>query len=71
MDYSSTSKSTFNWEINNLIEEGDHLIIIQCCFFKSDFSNKQLFEDTGSPLIPLEEIREINESIRYGLTSYH
>ncbi|KAL8550095.1 hypothetical protein ACS0TY_008794 [Phlomoides rotata] len=68
MDYSATSKSALNWAINNLIEEGDHIIIIHVASSKSDPANKQLFQDTGSPLIPLEEIREINVSKRYGLT---
>ncbi|KAG8373519.1 hypothetical protein BUALT_Bualt11G0032600 [Buddleja alternifolia] len=67
MDYSETSKSALKWAINNLIEEGDHIIMIHVVSPKADPTNKQLFEDTGSPLIPLEEFREINVSKYYGL----
>ncbi|KAK6127496.1 hypothetical protein DH2020_038760 [Rehmannia glutinosa] len=63
MDYSATSKSALNWAINNLIEEGDQIIIIHVVSPKADPTNKQLFEDTGSPLIPLEEFREINVKV--------
>ncbi|KAL3630386.1 hypothetical protein CASFOL_023370 [Castilleja foliolosa] len=68
MDYSTTSKSALNWATNNLIEEGDQIIIIHVVSPKADPTNKQLFEDTGSPLIPLEEFREINVAKHYGLT---
>ncbi|GER47055.1 adenine nucleotide alpha hydrolases-likesuperfamily protein [Striga asiatica] len=68
MDYSDTSKSALNWAINNLIEEGDRIIVIHVVSPKADPTNKQLFEDTGSPLIPLEEFKEINVSKYYGLT---
>ncbi|KAI5648176.1 hypothetical protein M9H77_34181 [Catharanthus roseus] len=68
MDYSTTSKSALRWVIDNLIEEGDLLIVIHVVSSKVDTTNKQLFEDTGSPLIPLEEFREINVSKHYGLT---
>ncbi|CAA0814541.1 Adenine nucleotide alpha hydrolases-like superfamily protein [Striga hermonthica] len=68
MDYSATSKSALNWAINNLIEECDRIIVIHVVSPKADPTNKQLFEDTGSPLIPLEELKEINVSKHYGLT---
>ncbi|KAK2973157.1 hypothetical protein RJ640_009580 [Escallonia rubra] len=67
MDYSTTSKSALRWAINNLIESGDMIIIIHVLSPKSDPANKQLFQDTGSPLIPLEEFKEINVSKKYGL----
>ncbi|CAI9758122.1 unnamed protein product [Fraxinus pennsylvanica] len=68
MDYSPTSKSALTWAINNLIEEGDQIVVVHVVSPKADPTNKQLFEDTGSPLIPLEEFREINVSKHYGLT---
>ncbi|KAL0462996.1 UNVERIFIED_CONTAM: hypothetical protein Slati_0187200 [Sesamum latifolium] len=67
MDYSATSKSALNWAINNLIDEGDQIIIIHVVSPKADPTSKQLFADTGSPLISLEEFREINVSKHYGL----
>ncbi|PSS30076.1 Universal stress protein [Actinidia chinensis var. chinensis] len=68
MDYTPTSKSALRWTIDNLIESGDLIIIIHVRSPKSDPTNRKLFENTGSPLIPLEEFREINVSKKYGLT---
>lgn len=68
MDYSQTSKSALRWTIDNLIDRGDHLILIHVLSPKTDFAEKKLWEDTGSPLIPLEEFREMNMSKKYGLT---
>ncbi|CAN4106694.1 unnamed protein product [Withania somnifera] len=67
MDYSATSKIALKWAIDNLIEEGDTIIIIHVLSSKVDTTNKQLFQDTGSPLIPLDEFKEINVSKYYGL----
>ncbi|KAL2499081.1 Adenine nucleotide alpha hydrolase-like superfamily protein [Abeliophyllum distichum] len=67
MDYSPTSKSALSWAINNLIEEGDRIVIVHVVSPKAEPTNKQLFQDTGSPLIPLEEFREINVYKHYGL----
>lgn len=48
MDYSATSKIALKWAIDNLIEEGDTIIIIHVLSSKIDTTSKQLFEDTGS-----------------------
>ncbi|PRQ45341.1 putative universal stress protein A [Rosa chinensis] len=64
MDYSAASKSALRWTVDNLIEEGDRIILIHVEQPKA--TRKQLFEDTGSPLIPLEEF---NDSKQYGLTT--
>lgn len=69
MDYSATSKTALRWAVNNLLEAGDEIILIHVVSPKTDHSvNKQLFEDTGSPLIPLEELKEANVLKKYGLT---
>ncbi|XP_030461101.1 universal stress protein PHOS34-like [Syzygium oleosum] len=68
MDYSPTSKAALRWAAQNLVEDGDQMILIHVQPPKSDHTRKQLFEDTGSPLIPLEEFRETNFSKQYGLT---
>ncbi|XP_009631357.1 universal stress protein PHOS34-like [Nicotiana tomentosiformis] len=67
MDFSATSRAALKWAIDNLIEEDDQIIIIHVASPKADPPNKQLFEDTGSPSIPLDEFREINVSKHYGL----
>ncbi|CAH9083498.1 unnamed protein product [Cuscuta europaea] len=69
MDYSATSKLALRWAIENLIDEGDRMTIIHAVSpnSKADPTNKQLFQDTGSPLIPLSEFREIDLGKKYGL----
>lgn len=48
MDYSATSKSALRWAVDNLIEEGDRIILIHVEPPKATNTRKQLFEDTGS-----------------------
>lgn len=67
MDNSANSKSALRWAVDNLIDAEDCLILIHVQSPKSDHPKKQLFEDTGSPLVPLEEFRDINLSKQYGL----
>ncbi|KAI4299652.1 hypothetical protein L6164_033088 [Bauhinia variegata] len=67
MDFSPTSKLALRWAIDNLINEGDEIILINVQPPSSDHTRKELFEDTGSPLVPLEELREINFSKQYGI----
>lgn len=69
MDYSSTSKSALKWAANNLLRHGDHLILIHVEPPNSDTPTKLLFQHTGSPLIPLEEFREIKLEKQYGLSN--
>ncbi|OVA14520.1 Universal stress protein A [Macleaya cordata] len=68
MDCSPSSKSALRWSVDNLVEGGDIMILIHVHSSKSDHALKLLWEETGSPLIPLEEFREINFSKQYGLT---
>ncbi|TYK18923.1 universal stress protein A-like protein [Cucumis melo var. makuwa] len=69
MDYSSTSKSALKWTANNLLKDGDHLVLIHVQPPNSDTPTKLLFQDTGSPLIPLEEFGEIKLEKQYGLSN--
>ncbi|KAJ1410530.1 UspA [Sesbania bispinosa] len=68
MDFSTTSKFALRWAVDNLINKGDHLITINVQPPKADHTRKELFEDTGSPLVPLEELKEINFAKQYGIT---
>ncbi|KAL8229271.1 hypothetical protein R6Q57_014171 [Mikania cordata] len=68
MDYSATSKTALNWAIDNLIDVGDTVVVLLVLSPKSDPVNKQLFADTGSPLIPLMEFKEIGVCKKYGIT---
>lgn len=53
MDYSPISKAALRWAADNLMEEGDRIILIHVQPPKSDHTRKALFEDTGSRLFLL------------------
>ena len=68
MDYSPTSKAAVRWAIDNLVDAGDRIVLIHVQSGKSDSAQKQLWEETGSPLIPLDEFKELNLSKIYGIS---
>ncbi|KAJ4706849.1 Universal stress protein A-like protein [Melia azedarach] len=68
MDNSPNSKAALRWAADNLTDSGDRIILVHVQPPKADHTRKELFEDTGSPLVPLEEFRERNFSKQYGLT---
>lgn len=71
LDNSNTSKAALKWAIDNLVDRGDRVVIIHVLHKDKDKSvpaQKKLWEDTGSPLIPLSEYRELSLSKQYGLT---
>jgi len=68
VDNSSTSKAALRWAIDNLVDRGDRVAIIHVLKDKSVPAQKKLWEDTGSPLIPLSEFRELSLSKQYGIT---
>ncbi|XP_010917276.1 universal stress protein PHOS32-like [Elaeis guineensis] len=67
MDYSASSKAAVRWAIDNLVGSGDRIVVIHVQSGKSDRAQKQLWEDSGSPLIPLDEFREMNLPKQYGI----
>ncbi|WJX63954.1 hypothetical protein P8452_48783 [Trifolium repens] len=67
MDFSPTSKLALRWAVDNLIDKNDQIIIINVQPPSADHTRKELFENTGSPLVPLEELREINFTKQYGI----
>ncbi|KAF9624719.1 hypothetical protein IFM89_013257 [Coptis chinensis] len=70
MDNSPSSKSALQWAVDNLnfVDGNDQIIALYVLSPKLDPPQKRLWEDTGSPLIPLDEFREINVSKQYGIT---
>lgn len=68
VDYSPSSKSALKWALDNLADEGDRVVVIHVNQNKaSESGQSQLWEKSGSPLIPLAEFREGNLSKHYEL----
>jgi len=67
MDYSPSSKAAARWAVDNLVKAGDRIILVHVLPKGADASHKELWMNTGSPLIPLPEFMEMNVQARYGL----
>ncbi|KAG0463267.1 hypothetical protein HPP92_018755 [Vanilla planifolia] len=67
VDFSATSRAAVLWAAENLVEESDTVALVHVASGKADAPQKKLWENAGSPLIPLEELREINLSMMYGI----
>jgi len=63
VDFSSCSKAALRWASTNLTRSGDKLILIHV---KSSYQNEQgavhLWEQSGSPLIPLAEFSDVTKT---------
>lgn len=69
VDYSPSSKSALKWALDNLADKGDRVVVIHVNQNKAPESGQsQLWEKSGSPLIPLAEFREGNLSKHYELS---
>ncbi|CAJ1963192.1 unnamed protein product [Sphenostylis stenocarpa] len=58
IDFSACSIKALNWTLDNVVKEGDHLILIVVRHATYEHGEMQLWETTGSPLIPLSEFAE-------------
>ncbi|OAY85291.1 Universal stress protein A-like protein [Ananas comosus] len=67
MDYSPTSKLAVQWTVDNLVRSGDRIVLIHVHSGKGDPAQKQLWDDKGTPLIPLDEFKEMNLPVQYGI----
>ncbi|MFS7938126.1 putative universal stress protein A family [Helianthus anomalus] len=66
VDFSIGSRAALKWAIDNVVRKGDHLILVS---IRPDGDYEQtevqLWEATGSPLIPLAEISDPNIMKKY------
>ncbi|KAK3188560.1 hypothetical protein Dsin_028121 [Dipteronia sinensis] len=66
VDFSACSKKALKWAVDNVVRDGDHLILITVQPEASyEHGDIQLWEVTGSPLIPLTEASDPNVMKKY------
>ncbi|CAH1454473.1 universal stress protein PHOS32 [Lactuca sativa] len=59
MDFSACSRAAVKWAVDNVLKKGDHLILVNILpEGREEGTEIQLWEVTGSPLIPLSEFRD-------------
>eukprot|EP00261_Vitis_vinifera_P034592 XP_019075835.1 PREDICTED: universal stress protein PHOS32 isoform X2 [Vitis vinifera] len=68
VDFSACSKKALKWALDNVVRDGDHLIILSVLpEGHYEEGEMQLWETTGSPLIPLSEFSDPIISKKYGV----
>jgi len=67
LDYSASSKYALKWAVENVVREGDQLVVLVVQNIDEDSGKYQLFGKNGSPLIPLAEEEEVGAQRQYGL----
>ncbi|KAL5996407.1 hypothetical protein ACLOJK_026485 [Asimina triloba] len=68
VDFSSCSKKILEFAVEHMVRTGDHLILVNVQpegYYEE--GEKQLWEATGSPLIPLSEFSEPTVAKKYGV----
>ncbi|XP_057809717.1 universal stress protein PHOS32-like [Salvia miltiorrhiza] len=69
VDFSPCSRKALRWAVDNLSRKGDHLIMVVVrpdCHYES--GEMQLWEATGSPLIPLSDFTNSVIMKKYGIS---
>ncbi|KAH7513469.1 universal stress protein PHOS32 [Ziziphus jujuba] len=69
VDFSACGKKALQWAVDNVVRNGDHLILVTVSPEGNyEEGEKQLWEATGSPLIPLSECSDGGHTLkRYGV----
>ncbi|XP_074578027.1 universal stress protein PHOS32-like [Curcuma longa] len=68
VDFSPCSKAALRWAVENLVRNGDHLIVVNVQkegHYQEGVT--QLWEATGSPFIPLSELSDSGIAKKYGV----
>eukprot|EP00252_Welwitschia_mirabilis_P013285 TRINITY_DN29282_c0_g1_i1.p1 TRINITY_DN29282_c0_g1~~TRINITY_DN29282_c0_g1_i1.p1 ORF type:complete len:164 (-),score=29.26 TRINITY_DN29282_c0_g1_i1:260-751(-) len=67
IDFSDCSRNALKWAVDNLVRHGDYLIVVTVRGKMDEDGFAQLWEDSGSPLIPLGEFKEPSNQKKYGV----
>ncbi|KAA8527374.1 hypothetical protein F0562_034911 [Nyssa sinensis] len=68
VDFSPCSNKALKWAVDNVVRNGDHLILLTIRpEGHYEEGEMQLWETTGSPLIPLAEFCDPNIMKKYGV----
>ncbi|KAL5983530.1 hypothetical protein ACLOJK_017617 [Asimina triloba] len=68
VDFSECSKEALRWAVENLVRDGDHLILVNVqSRVLYEEGQIQLWEATGSPFIPLSELCDPGIAKKYGV----
>lgn len=67
LDFSANSKYALQWALNNIVKEGDHLMLVVVNKKGKKNGGMHLWEDSGSPLIPLSEFESPEVASKYGV----
>ncbi|CAA0829394.1 Adenine nucleotide alpha hydrolases-like superfamily protein [Striga hermonthica] len=68
VDFSPCSRKALRWAVDNVARSGDHLILVTVQpegYYES--GEMQLWETTGSPLIPLSDFSDLQLMKKYGV----
>ncbi|URD80290.1 Universal stress protein family [Musa troglodytarum] len=68
MDFSPCCKVALRWAVENVVRDGDHLIVVNVQKEGSyEEGEMQLWETTGSPFIPLTDFSDPGIAKKYGV----
>ena len=68
VDFSPCSREALQWAVDNVVRQGDYLILVSVRPQGNyEQGEMQLWETTGSPLIPLTELSDPNIMKKYGV----
>ncbi|KAL2341675.1 hypothetical protein Fmac_009615 [Flemingia macrophylla] len=67
VDFSPCSVKALQWSVDNILKQGDHLILIVVRPETYEHGENQLWEATGSPLVPLAEFSDPTLMKKYEL----
>ncbi|PNX88468.1 universal stress A-like protein, partial [Trifolium pratense] len=65
VDFSPCSVKALQWTVDNLVREGDNIILVIVSPEEYEHGEMQLWSVTGSPLIPLAEFNDSTLSKKY------